>query len=250
MSLFHDSQYEIDYPRETSVERFGDLELRVERLKNLERTIDQVFDYLSKVGKPELLEKLCPYFGIVWPSARALTHQLSRTPDFELMNKKILELGCGLAIPSLSLAKRGIPVTATDYHPEVARFLEWNLQGNAVSNNLLRYIEHNWEDESGQQSPELHSTLWDRVMGSDILYEARYAETLAQRIATLLRRTADARAWIADPGRPYIQRFTDCMKEHGFEETLETMKVHDQPEPKEIFLLEFRWSERTLSESA
>ena len=36
------------------------------------------------------------------------------------------------------------------------------------------------------------------------------------------------------------RKFVNAMKAHGFHETLRTERVHDLPEDKEIFILEFR----------
>ena len=39
-----------------------------------------VFRVLEETGRPELLEELCPYFGVIWPSARALSETLTELP--------------------------------------------------------------------------------------------------------------------------------------------------------------------------
>ncbi len=238
MNPFEASAGMIRYDKESSLERFDGLELQIEKLKNLDRTIDQVFDFLSECGKPEMLEKLCPYFGVVWPSARALTTRLSKLPVETFRDTAILELGCGLAIPSLALAKRGIPVTATDYHPEVKNFLQANLMANQISPEKLVYLEHNWEE-----GESFADESWDLILGSDVLYEARYAQTLANRIARLLRRSPRAKVLIADPGRPYLQKFSDAMVVHGLTPEIEIVPIQDAtaPHTKEIFLLDFSW---------
>jgi 2-polyprenyl-3-methyl-5-hydroxy-6-metoxy-1,4-benzoquinol methylase len=117
--------------REISFQLPDGSSIQLELLENLNATIDQVFEILEKEGRPELLEVLCPYFGVVWPSARALTEVLSRG-QFIDPGMRTLEVGCGLAIPALTLARNGIPVEATDYHPEVPRFLERNRLLNEI----------------------------------------------------------------------------------------------------------------------
>src|SRR4051812_16113062 len=52
------------------------LTIEIECLENLNETIDQMFELLQKSGHQELLEELCPYFGVIWPSARALARHL------------------------------------------------------------------------------------------------------------------------------------------------------------------------------
>jgi len=64
-----------------------------------------------------------PIFGVVWPSSMVLAHYIS---DFNTGSKRILEVGCGMALSSLLLNKKHANITATDYHPEVSIFLARN----------------------------------------------------------------------------------------------------------------------------
>ena len=60
-------------------------------------------------------------FGVVWDSSQILARLMV---DFEIDGKRILELGCGMALSSLLLNRRGGDITATDYHPEAEAFLK------------------------------------------------------------------------------------------------------------------------------
>jgi 2-polyprenyl-3-methyl-5-hydroxy-6-metoxy-1,4-benzoquinol methylase len=53
-----------------------------------------------------------PNFGTVWPAGLALAEEMSRFP---VEGKSILEVGCGIGLPSLVLQQRGATITATDY---------------------------------------------------------------------------------------------------------------------------------------
>ena len=44
------------------------------------------------------------------------------------MDKRILEVGCGLGLASLVLNERSADISATDYHPEVETFLKINTE--------------------------------------------------------------------------------------------------------------------------
>ena len=55
-----------------------------------------------------------PLFGVVWPAGLALAEEMSRFP---ITGKQILEVGCGIGLPSLVLQRRGDNITACDYHP-------------------------------------------------------------------------------------------------------------------------------------
>src|SRR5680860_342426 len=61
-----------------------------------------------------------PIFGVVWPSGLVLANHMLNYP---IEGKRILEIGCGMALSSLLLNARQADITATDYHPEVEHFL-------------------------------------------------------------------------------------------------------------------------------
>src|SRR4051812_31819315 len=65
----------------------------------------------------ELLERAAtrgeeaPYWAELWPCARRLAGALC---ERELAGRRVVELGCGLGLPSLVAAARGADVLATD----------------------------------------------------------------------------------------------------------------------------------------
>lgn len=71
-----------------------------------------------------------PLFGHLWPSSRILTELLA---TLDLAGRKVLELGCGLAFPSLMMHRAGADVTASDILPEAGRLIAAN-----IALNLLR----------------------------------------------------------------------------------------------------------------
>lgn len=207
------------------------VELTIESLANLDETIDALFEELKQTGQESLLDALCPYFGVVWPSARALAQYLVSQGD-RLKETSLLELGCGLAVPSLAAIRGGARVTATDFHPEVPRFLERNRALNSVEN--LTYLHFDWQRSS--LAPVL-STKFNWVVGSDILYEKHQPALVAQLMKEWL--ALGGKAVLADPGRPYLQSFVDEMLHRGFCYQTLTQLVPDHPVNKEIFLLIF-----------
>lgn len=217
----------------TKVSREGDLE--IEELESLESTIDELFLELEKTGNANLLEDLCPYFGCVWPSARALrafleTHSLENDGAV-----KVLEVGCGLAIPSLFLAHslKFSKVVASDFHPEVPKFLERNLKRNKIPSDRFEYRELNWRD------PPKDLGKFGVVIGSDILYEKSHPADVAEALVKLVK--PSGRIIIADPMRPYLETFVSEMRARGFGAVPETYRVPNPPAPlKETLVFDFR----------
>lgn len=223
---------QLTYKTKQQVESIGSVQLQIECLDDLNATIDQVFKLLEDQGNPQALEELCPYFGVIWPAARGLSQYLSELPDTLITGKQVLELGCGLALPSMVTAKRGAQTLATDFHPEVPRFLEKNIQNNQLDH--LKYQWVNWEQDAPHLGP------FDWVIGSDILYERRYPESLARTIAKQVK--PDGKIVLADPGRPYLQGFVDAMKGLGFQCETKIFKVANPPHLQEVFVLIFETS--------
>lgn len=93
---------------------------------------------------------------------------------YDIENKAILELGCGVALSSLVLNKREANITATDYHPESKVFLEENVKLNRAKN--IDFHLCNWSDE------ETSLGKFDLIIGSDVLYERDHSELLSSFI--------------------------------------------------------------------
>ncbi|MBC7385103.1 MAG: methyltransferase domain-containing protein [Cryobacterium sp.] len=186
------------------------LSLEIEELVNLEATIDALFIELEKTGESALLEELCPYFGCVWPSARGLTEYLLEHSPEEKGGTRILEVGCGLAVPSLALAKhlKFSKIIATDFHPEVPKFLAKNIARNRISSDRFNYEPLDW------RNPPENLARFGVVMGSDVLYEKAHPADLAEALVRLVKPLG--RVIIADPGRPYLPVFVEEMNARGF----------------------------------
>lgn len=223
------------FPREDG----GTLALEIEELESLEETIDALFEELERTGNPNLLEDLCPYFGCVWPAARGLTSYLLENPPERDGALQILEVGCGLAIPSLALARvlKFSRVLATDFHPEVPVFLERNIARNPLPAGRFEYRRLDWKD------PSLALGKFGLVMGSDILYEKNHPAEVADALIRLVKVTG--RIIIADPGRPYLQSFVDEMHARGYAAEPVVVPVAGK---KDVLIFDFkrRSSTRTL----
>ncbi|HKE93741.1 MAG TPA: methyltransferase domain-containing protein [Povalibacter sp.] len=147
-----------------------------------------------------------PLFGMIWPVGIALAEEMSRMPVDGL---RILEVGCGMALSSLVLQRRGADITASDLHPLTEEFL----QHNAALNRLapIRYCDAPWADADSQLGQ------FDLIIGSDLLYEPDHAALLAGFIERHARTAAQV--LIADPGRGYRGQFGKRMAAQGYTRT-------------------------------
>ena len=144
-----------------------------------------------------------PIFGVIWPSSLVLAHFMS---DYQTDSKRILEIGCGMALSSLLLNKQCADITATDYHPEVQKFLQRNALLNEDS--AIAFEQVNWADKNDKLG------LFDLIIGSDLLYEDNHIELLASFIEA--HSMPSCEVVIVDPGRGRKNKLSSRMIEFGF----------------------------------
>ena len=203
-------------------------------IKDLDESIDILCEHFGEEDQDQsLAEEHCPYFGVMWESGIGLTQLLTK----ELCSgKKILEIGCGLALPSFAATRLGGSVIATDFHADVPIFLKLNQEKNGIQ---FAYQVMNWRNEIERTQTSLG--LFDLVLGSDILYESQHPMEVAKALIAFLN--PGGKIILADPGRAYIQKFISSMRELGYPEHFTTQKVEARLTPKnadrENYIFEF-----------
>ncbi len=151
-------------------------------------------------------------FGVVWPAGLALAEAISRFP---ITGKNILELGCGIGLASLVLARRGATITACDHHPLAEEFLRQNAELNGLA--PIKFLNAAW------LGPNPQLGRFDLIIGSDLLYEPDHAELLASFIAH--HANPAAQVLIADPGRGYVSAFSSLLAAQGYMRTAQPMPM-------------------------
>ena len=154
-------------------------------------------------------------FGVVWPSSRVLAATVSM---LELDDKRVLEIGCGLALSSIVLHRMGVDITASDYHPLAKEFLDGNIRRNRLS--PIKFQAGNWEAEN----PLLDE--FDLIIGSDVLYEPAHAEDVSQFIDC--HSSGNVQVVIVDPNRSNRASFTRKMLALGYIHHFDRFEVQDQ----------------------
>jgi predicted nicotinamide N-methyase len=131
-----------------------------------------------------------PYWAIPWPSGVKLAEALVERDD--LAGKRVLELGCGLAIPSIVAARAGAEVTATDGSSDAVVFAAHNL---ALNDTVGEVALADWREggELIEQAP------WDLVIASDVLYLRHNVEALLKLLPRLIEPGGEA--LLTDPNR-------------------------------------------------
>lgn len=125
---------------------------------------------------------------------------------FDIEGKRFLEIGCGIAAPSLVLQRRGADVVATDIHPLAEPFLAYNSALNGLP--AVPYRQLDWLE------PLPSLGRFDVVIASDVMYERDHARLLAG----VVERHADgvSEVVVTDSGRGGRGLFTRLLEEKGF----------------------------------
>ncbi|MFT5503251.1 MAG: putative nicotinamide N-methyase [Gammaproteobacteria bacterium] len=142
-------------------------------------------------------------FGVVWDSSRILADEMVL---YDIAGKRILEMGCGIGLASLLLNSRDADITATDYHPEVGRFLIENVRLNGGRD--IPFLQTDWVNERDNLG------LFDVLIGSDIIYEVEHANFLSRFIDRHSRPNCEV--IIVDPGRRHYAKFSQMMLALGY----------------------------------
>ncbi len=154
-------------------------------------------------GTGTISSALWPMFGVLWPAGLALAHMVDRLC---LRGARLLEVGCGLGLPSVVAHHNGVDVTASDHHPLAAAFLEHNVRING-----LRPLPFTPLDFDARAR---HAERYDVIMASDVLYEPRRAGGVTAFLMDHLNHHATV--LVLDPGRKQDGAFGRNMREQGF----------------------------------
>ncbi len=199
--------------------QFGRLEVDLKACQD----IDQLLDFYADTQPSN--SNAIPYYAIVWDAALALAGELARRPA-ELQGRRVIELGCGLGLPSIVAALSGATVVATDFHPDCAAFLLHNAHRNNVQIEFRPLdwaaVPSDWEE-------------FDLVLASDVIYHAPALPALVAAASRLCH--TDGRILFADPGRDRLQAAVDAFAARGYRgdfNAIDNVFVFDlqyQPDP-------------------
>ncbi len=137
---------------------------------------------------------IAPYWAVLWRSGVALARDLDGD---SLRGLRVVELGCGLALPSIAAARAGASVLATDSDPDALELVAHNARANdvRVETALLDWAS---PDVLVSRGP------FDLALAADVLYER---PSVAPLLSLLPRLAPEAR--LADPGRPAAEAFLE-----------------------------------------
>lgn len=157
-------------------------------------------------------DELLPYWAELWPSGVALARAVHGRA---LGGRQVLELGCGLGVPSIVAARGGARVVATDWSADALDAVQANA---ALNDTAVRTLKADWR----RPDALLACGPFDLVLAADVLYEQRLVEPLHAVLVAL-----GAPVLLTDPGRATADAFY-ALSATGFDRTERRDPVYPQ----------------------
>jgi predicted nicotinamide N-methyase len=166
-------------------------------------------DVAARFARDEYL----PYWAVPWAAAVMLAEHVAarRRPSA----RPVLEIGCGLGLTAVAMARGGHCVIATDYDADALAFTRENARLNGVVLEEVRHFD--W-----REPPDVR---FETIIGADVLYEARLLEPVVMLLARCL--AADGRAYICDPARRAADGFTESLTVAGLSVEVTGVEARD-----------------------
>ena len=163
-----------------------------------------------------------PYWAELWPAGRSLAAILLDEPQ---LPSRVIELGCGVGLPSLALRWRGVEeVVASDYYEDALRYVAENARHNGIPAPDRLLLD--W-----RQVPAA-LPRFPLAIAADVLYEERNIEPLA---AVLERTVAPNGAFLlSDPGRVHLTGFLTRMTHAGWKVAELAERMEESPAGNEM----------------
>lgn len=153
-----------------------------------------------------------PYWAEIWPASLGLARWFAGPAGPP--PGVALELGCGLGLVGVALARLGWQVEATDYVEDALVFTTHNARRNGISGrHQVAYLD--WSHPVGGPFPVL--------VGSDVAYEKTLHPYLQRTVRALL--APRGQLILSDPGRPAAQPLFASLEGAGFVHRRDTVEV-------------------------
>ena len=138
-----------------------------------------------------------PYWARPWPSGLALAEAVALEPPRP--GSRVLELGCGLAAPSIVAARAGADVLATDGATDAVAYAAHALALNEADATVAHADWTAHGDALADRGP------WDLVLAADVLYTRANVRALMRLAPRLVAPGGQLR--LADPRRAGARDF-------------------------------------------
>lgn len=195
--------------KETEVDLGAQMVLRITEVEDAYALLDRLIAQEAQGPRTERF----PYWAELWPSSVGLARWFCEQ-QLEAPPGGARELGCGLGLVGVTLARLGWRVEATDFVQTALVFATHNARTNqAGANHGTAYLD--WRHPAGLPVSCL--------VAADVVYEKQNHAYLSGVLFHLL--LPGGRFFLADPQRPAARFFVALLKEQGYGHQVETHPV-------------------------
>lgn len=191
--------------RQVSRSLASDCELQMTAVRDVDALVDRM---IEREGRLQRVDRF-PYWAELWPTAWAMAQWFCRAAE-PIPKGWTCELGCGLGLVGIALAKLGWRVEATDFVEDALIFAAYNARRNRVGHtHRVAYLD--WRNPVG--------TPRECLVGSDIIYEKknhRYLERVLRE-----RLLPGGRFYLGDPQRKDAPAFAARLVAQGYSQRRE-----------------------------
>ena len=170
--------------------------------------LDELFDALIEKGSDhaDVQDERIPYWAELWASAIGMGEYLVEN-QLITPNKTVLEMGCGLGLPSIVAGLLGAKdIVVSDYFQEALDFAEMNWLKN-LPHQKAEFLKMDWRNPP----PSLKA---DILLASDVAYEQRTFQPLLNAFKTLLK--PNGTIFISEPNRYISKAFFSNLDKEGY----------------------------------
>lgn len=158
-------------------------------------------------------DKGTPYYAELWPAALPLARWLIAERAIRA-GSRVLELGCGLGLVGLALAKVArAHVALTDGSEDAVGLVRAAVAANAPYEHEPVVARLDWREPDS--AIEQLGGRFPVVVGADVLYSPESFPALAKAAAATLR--PDGVLYLAEPQRPVARAARACLEAVGLE---------------------------------
>ncbi|MDD4731394.1 MAG: methyltransferase [Desulfovibrio sp.] len=168
--------------------------LDVLQIKDMPGYIDKLIARAGAKGQVRL-----PLWAKIWPCCMVQAMFLEKCPV--VADGRYLEIGAGVGLAGLALARRGVRVMITDLEPDAMLFCRINALRNGLEDRVdLRVVDF---------TRDRLDTTFDGILGCEVLFRAQMFAPLRNFLGVHLKERPDAEVVLGTDGNrestPFFQ---------------------------------------------
>ena len=195
-----------------------DLNLWIPNLEQIKISYDQ--ELINQPATP------FPFWAKLWPASITLTDFLQSNTQW-IENKKVLEIGAGIGLPSFSIATLAKEVIISDHAADAIALMNKNINHLQLTNTSAICLD--WNDFPTEMNA-------DTILLSDVNYAPEQFEPLQNLIQRFI--AEGSTILLATPQRIMGVPFIKSLQNYILEKHVYSIREHEQPIDISVMVLQ------------